>query len=106
MSFASYFGAALIVVAIVLLACAALTSLRYRYAGVCVTKPCWSHVMTFGKVFRVHIVLSLAATGVAMARDISNGTVDVKGNTASLVKGDKGTGQVPVSVQTPHCDGA
>ena len=45
MSFASYFGAALIVVAIVLLAGAALTSLRYRYAGVCVTKPCWSHVM-------------------------------------------------------------
>ena len=37
-----------------------------------------------------------------MARDISNGTVDVKGNTASLVKGDKGTaknGQVP-SVRT------
>jgi hypothetical protein len=42
MSFASFFGAALIVIAIVLLAGAALTSLhppRYRYAGVCVTKP-------------------------------------------------------------------
>ena len=39
MSFASFFGAALIVIAIVLLAGAALTSLhppRYRYAGVCV----------------------------------------------------------------------
>jgi hypothetical protein len=59
--------------------------------------------MTFGKVFGVLVVLSLAATGAAVARDISNGTVDVKGNTASLVKGDKGTaksGQVPVSVRT------
>jgi hypothetical protein len=58
--------------------------------------------MTFGKGFGVLAVLSLAATGAAMARDISNGTVDVKGNTASLVKGDKGTaksGQVP-SVRT------
>jgi hypothetical protein len=58
--------------------------------------------MTFGKVFGVLVVLSLTATGAAMARDISNGTVDVKGNTASLVKGDKGTaksGQVP-SVRT------
>ena len=39
MSFASFFGAALIVIAIVLLAGAALTSLHsqgYRYAGVCV----------------------------------------------------------------------
>ena len=58
--------------------------------------------MTFGKVFGVLVVLSLSATGAAMARDISNGTVDVKGNTASLVKGDKGTaksGQVPVSIR-------
>jgi hypothetical protein len=58
--------------------------------------------MTFGKVFGVLVVLSLAATGAAMARDISNGTVDVKGNTASLVKGDKVTtesGQVPISVR-------
>jgi hypothetical protein len=56
-----------------------------------------------GKVFGVLVVLSLAATGAAMARDISNGTVDVRGNTASLVKEDKGTaksGQVPVSVRT------
>ena len=59
--------------------------------------------MTFGKGFGVLAVLSLAATGAAMARDISNGTAGVKGNTASLVKGDKGTaksGQVPVSVRT------
>ena len=56
--------------------------------------------MTFGKGFGVLAVLSLAATGAAMARDISNGTAGVKRNTASLVKGDKGTGQVPVSVQT------
>jgi hypothetical protein len=58
--------------------------------------------MTFGKVFGVLVVLSLAATGAAMARDISNGTAGVKGNTASLVKGDKviaKSGQVPVS---PH----
>ena len=59
--------------------------------------------MTFGKVFGVLVVLSLAATGAAMARDISNGTAGIKGNTASLVKGDKVTaaksGQVPVSVR-------
>ena len=67
--------------------------------------------MTFGKGFGVLAVLSLAATGAAMARDISNGTAGVKGNTASLVKGDKVTaksGQVPVSVRSsagPHRDG-
>jgi hypothetical protein len=58
--------------------------------------------MTFGKGFGVLAVLSLAATGAAMARDISNGTAGVKRNTASLVKGDKVTaksGQVPVSVR-------
>ena len=32
--------------------------------------------MTFGKIFAVLVVLSLAATGAAMARDISNGTVN------------------------------
>jgi hypothetical protein len=59
--------------------------------------------MTFGKGFAVLAVLSLAATGAAVARDISNGTPGVKGDIASLVKGDKVTaksGQVPVSVRT------
>ncbi len=58
--------------------------------------------MTFGKVFGVLVVLGLAATGAAMARDISNGTPGVMGDSASLVKGDKATAkreQVPVSVR-------
>ena len=58
--------------------------------------------MTFGKGFGVLAVLTLAATGAAMARDISNGTAGIKGNTASLVRGDKVTaksGQVAASVR-------
>jgi hypothetical protein len=46
--------------------------------------------MAFGKIFGVLIVLSLAATGTTMARDISSGTAGEKGKTANLVKGDKG----------------
>lgn len=58
--------------------------------------------MTFGKVFGVLVVLGLAATGAAMARDISNGAAGVKGDSASLVKGEKATAkreQVPVSIR-------
>jgi hypothetical protein len=61
--------------------------------------------MAFGKIFGVLIVLSLAATGTTMARDISSGTAGEKGKTANLVKGDKGnkvgakSELVPVSVR-------
>jgi hypothetical protein len=58
--------------------------------------------MTFSKIFEVLVVLSLSATGAAMARDISSGTAGVKGKTASLVKENKVThksGQGPVSVR-------
>jgi hypothetical protein len=58
--------------------------------------------MTFSKIFGVLVVLSLPATGAAMARDISSGTAGVKGKTASLVKENKVTrksGQGPVSVR-------
>jgi hypothetical protein len=44
--------------------------------------------MTFGRVFGVLVFLSLAA-GAAMARDISRVTPGEKGNTETLVKGDK-----------------
>jgi hypothetical protein len=64
--FASFF----IVVAIVLLAGAALTSLpppRYRICGrLCNEAQFVSHVMTFGKGFGVLAVLSFAATGTAI----------------------------------------
>jgi hypothetical protein len=58
--------------------------------------------MTFGKIFGVLVVLSLAATGAAMARDIASGTARVKGKTANLVEKAKVTsksGQGPVSVR-------
>jgi hypothetical protein len=45
--------------------------------------------MPFGKVFKVLVVLSLTATGAAMARDKSKVPVSEKGKTVNLVKGDK-----------------
>jgi len=50
---------------------------------------CWSNGMPFGKVFKVLVVLSLTATGAAMARDKSKVPVSEKGKTVNLVKGDK-----------------
>jgi len=58
--------------------------------------------MPFGKVFKVLVVLSLTATGAAMARDKSKVPVSEKGKTVNLVKGDKAgakNGQVQVSVR-------
>jgi hypothetical protein len=71
---------------------------------------CWSNGMPFGKVFKVLVVLSLTATGAAMARDKSKVPVSEKGKTVNLVKGDKAglvkgdkagakNGQVQVSVR-------
>ena len=62
----------------------------------------WSNGMPFGKVFKVLVVLSLTATGAAMARDKSKVPVSEKGKTVNLVKGDKAgakNGQVQVSVR-------
>jgi len=50
---------------------------------------CWSNGMPFGKVFKVLVILSLTATGAAMARDKSKVPVSEKGKTVNLVKGDK-----------------
>ena len=58
--------------------------------------------MPFGKVFKVLVVLSLTATGAAMARDKSKVPVSEKSKTVNLVKGDKAgakNGQVQVSVR-------
>jgi len=58
--------------------------------------------MPFGKVFKVLVVLSLTATGAAMARDKSKVPVSEKGKTVNLVKGDKAgakNSQVQVSVR-------
>lgn len=44
--------------------------------------------MALGKIFGVLVVLSLAATGAAVAGDMSNGTACAKGNSASI-KGNK-----------------
>ena len=58
--------------------------------------------MPFGKVFKVLVILSLTATGAAMARDKSKVPVSEKGKTVNLVKGDKAgakNGQVQVSVR-------
>ena len=58
--------------------------------------------MPFGKVFKVLVVLSLTATGAAMARDKSKVPVSEKGKTVNLVKGDKAgakNGQVQVNVR-------
>jgi hypothetical protein len=63
---------------------------------------CWSNGMPFGKVFKVLVVLSLTATGAAMARDKSKVPVSEKGKTVNLVKGDKAgakNGQVQVNVR-------
>jgi len=71
---------------------------------------CWSNGMPFGKVFKVLVILSLTATGAAMARDKSKVPVSEKGKTVNLVKGDKAglvkgdkagakNGQVQVSVR-------
>jgi hypothetical protein len=49
------------------------------------------YLMTFGKIFGVLVVLSLAASDATMARDVSKAAAGVKGSTASLVKGDKAT---------------
>ena len=60
--------------------------------------------MAFGKVFSVLVVLSVAATGAALARDISSGKEGGKGNTvktSSVDKADKDAkgGQGPASVR-------
>ena len=58
--------------------------------------------MTFGKAVGILVVLSLTATGAAMARDISSGTARVRGKPAHLVKGEKvgaKTAVVPISVR-------
>jgi hypothetical protein len=47
-------------------------------------------MMAFGKILGVLVVLSLAATGATMARDISKAAAGVKGGAAGLIKGDKG----------------
>jgi hypothetical protein len=55
--------------------------------------------MTFGKALGILVVLSLAATGSAIGRDISSNATVVKGNPATSVKGDKGAaknGQAPL----------
>jgi hypothetical protein len=61
--------------------------------------------MTFCNVFKILVVLSLTATGTAMARDHSGVTAGAKGKTAHIVKADKvvkadkagaKNGQVPV----------
>ncbi len=46
--------------------------------------------MAFGKVFGVLVALSLAATGVSMARNISAGTAAEKGKAASHGKNEMG----------------
>ncbi len=57
--------------------------------------------MAFGKVLSVLVVLSVAATGAALARDISSGTEGGKGNTVKAMSGDKAAkgGQAPASVR-------
>lgn len=57
--------------------------------------------MAVGKVLSVLVVLSVAATGAAWARDISSGMESGKSNTVKAMSADKAAkgGQAPASVR-------
>ena len=57
--------------------------------------------MMFGKVFRVFVVLSVAATRTVMARDLSHGHSGVKGKPAVAAKTKTSDKKTPVEKKGP-----